>query len=120
MTIFDVNLIFSCTCFVVDLFDSLYMNFEFNYQYIFFVQRRSKKKDHITEIFLDSRSIMITCFEQLCELIVFDIYQNCLHYNGRAYFKMIVDSIQMPKKNVIIGKGKVYRNFSSLRFIIKQ
>ena len=122
MAIFDVNFIFSCPCFVADWFEALSMNFKFNFQYISFVQRRSKKMDHIVENFFDSSSILITCFEHLYELMVFDTYHNCLHYNSRTYFQMVVDSIQVPKR-------KCYRCYREsikkllkyfLRFIIKQ
>ena len=54
--------------------------------------------NHIVENFFDSSSILITCFEHLCELMVSDTYHNCLHYNNRVYFRMVVDSIQVSKR----------------------
>ena len=108
--------------FVAGLFEALSMNFEFNFQYISFVQRRSKKMDHIVENFFDSSSILITCFEHLCELMVFDTYHNCLHYNRRTYFQMVVDSIQVPKRKCCCcyreSIKKLLKYF--LHFIIKQ
>ena len=72
MTIFDANFIFSCPCFAVDMFDSVSMDFEFNYQYMSFIERtRIKKAEYTVDNFPDISSILITCFSHLCELMVF-------------------------------------------------
>ena len=68
--------------------------------------------DHIVENFFDSGSILITCFEHLSELRVFDTYHNCLHYNRRIYFQMVVGRCHRESIK------KLLKYF--LRFIIKQ
>ena len=61
MAIFDANFIFSCLRFAVDVSDSIFMDFEFNYQYTSFIQRRRiKKAEYIVENFPDISSILIT------------------------------------------------------------
>ena len=71
MAIFDANFIFSCLYFAFDVSNSISMDFEFNYQYTSFTQRRRiKKAEYFVENFPGISSILITCFSHLCELMV--------------------------------------------------
>ena len=122
MTIFDANFIFSFPYFSVDVSDSISMDCEFNYQYTSFIQRRRiKKAEYIVESFADISSILITCFSHLCELMVCDTYHDCLHYNKRCYFQMIVDSMHVPKRKCFCCYRKSLKNLLKyfLRIIIQ-
>ena len=60
MATFDADFIFCCLCFVPVVHDSIFLNFNFSYEYVAFYKRRNPRKRFEYEMFAWCKSFIVT------------------------------------------------------------
>ena len=62
MAIFELDFIFSCPCFVNDIFETRYFSYTKNDEFEHFIRRRHPKDLFDADDFQDEKTILISCF----------------------------------------------------------
>ena len=86
MTIFDVDFVFSCTCFVSDVQHAIARSTK-NYEIGAYVNSKHVVKNFEIDYFKNEKSVFVCHFDNLVDGTRFNT-KNCLHYTRRVFFRM--------------------------------
>ena len=96
MARFDVDFIFCCPCFVSEVHDSIFLNFNFNYECIAFCKRKNSRKRFEHEMFVGCKCFIVILARLSEEM--YDDNLTCLYYNRGDFYQFIIENERFPRK----------------------
>ena len=100
MTIYGVNFIFCCPCYVDDIFDISCLSYKQNYEFVHFIRRRDPRPLFDVDDFKEKKTMLVSCFLHSTDSMYLDSLE-CLHYNRRVYYQIRLDNNSLfDKKSV--------------------
>ena len=85
MTIFEVDFIFCCSCFVPGIFKLSFHAIKKNFEFAYFMHRKHPKKPSDINNFKEKKSMFVCCFDHLAEVMYLDTLNYLYYYKSVFY-----------------------------------